>query len=388
MKLNARAAGAGLSPTMAAAARPSRHPDPIDLTVGEPEGPPPPEVREAAARAALEGRARYGPVQGLPRLRELLARDLSARDGVARDPDDVLVTAGGKPAILDALRCVLEPGDEVLIPLPAWPTFRDQVAWAGGIPVAVGPDPGLLPAPGALAAAATPRTRAVILNQPCNPTGRVWDVPRLAELAALARDRDLLVIADQVYGTLTLDGPERPLLRAHPELADRTLVVESFSKRFAMTGYRLGCAAGPRALVRAMTALASTSVTHASMLAQHAGIAALALDGTWEAAVRDGLRLRRDRFQAGLAALPGLTCQRPEGALYLFPGVGAWMADHGVATDGELADRLRDAAGVKVLPGTPFGAPGHLRISLAAPLPDLDRALARLTDFFRNAPAG
>lgn len=385
VRLNPRAAGSGLSPTMAAAARPSLHPDPVDLTVGEPEGPPPVEAREAAAAAALAGRTRYGPVQGLPELRARIAADLSRRDGLAWDPASVLVTAGGKPAILDALRCVLEPGDEVIIPSPHWPTFRDQVLWAGGVPVVLPPGPDLLPAPGALAAAATSRTRAVILNQPSNPTGLLWDAPRLEELADLARRRDLLVVLDQVYGTLALDGPEQPFLRAFPDLAERTLVVESFSKRFAMTGYRLGCAAGPADLVAAMTALASTSVTHASMIAQHAGIAALDLDGGWEEAVRMGLRRRRDRVLAGLEGLPGISCLRPAGAIYAFPRVAEWMAAHGVASDQALADRLRDEAGVKVLAGTPFGAPGHLRLSIAAPETALDKALARLRNFFLAA---
>ena len=379
--LNTRAGSAGLSPTMAGASAPCLHPDPVDLTVGEPEGLPPVEVREAAARAALEGRTRYGPAQGLPALRELLAADLTRRDGVPRTADAILVTAGGKPAILDALRCILEPGDEVLIFAPYWPTFKDQVTWAGGTPVIVPPGPDLLPAEGALDRALGPRTRAVILNQPSNPTGRVWDLPRLHDLADVILERDLWLVLDQVYGTLTLDGPELPFLRTCPDLADRTLLVESFSKRFAMTGYRLGAAAGPPGLIRAMTSLGSTSVTHPSMISQHAGIAALSLDGAFEREMAEGLRVRRDRLQAGLNAIRGIRCGRPEGAIYLFPHVGEWMEAHGVASDPELAARLRDEAGVKVLPGTAFGAPGYLRISIAASLEALDEALERMRTF-------
>jgi aspartate aminotransferase len=381
VSLNARAAGSGLSPTMAGASAPCLHPDPVDLTVGEPEGLPPQEVREAAARTARDGQTRYGPAAGLPRLRALLAEDLTRRDGAPRTPDHILVTAGGKPAIQDALRCILEPGDEVVLFAPYWPTFRDQVLWAGGVPVIVPPGPDLLPAPGALEAALGPRTRAVILNQPSNPTGRVWDPGRLGALAELLLARDLWLILDQVYGTLTLDGPESPLLATCPALADRTLLVESFSKRFAMTGYRLGAAAGPPALVRAMTSLGSTSVTHPCMISQHAGIAALGLDGSWERTMVEGLRLRRDRILPRLRGLAGVRCQRPEGAIYLFPQVGDWLDRHG-GTDQDLVRRLRDEAGVKVLPGTPFGAPGHLRLSMAASLESLDLALDRLEGFF------
>jgi aspartate aminotransferase len=387
VSLNARAASAAPSPTMAGALAPCRHPDPVDLTVGEPEGLPPREVREAAARAALEGHTRYGPAGGLPELRERLARDLTRRDGVARTQANLLVTAGGKPALLDGMRCLLEPGDEVVLFAPYWPTFRDQILWAGGVPVIVPPGPDLLPAEGALEAALGPRTRAVILNQPANPTGRVWPPDRLQALARVVLERNLWVILDQVYGTLTLDGPETPLLRTCPELAGNTLLVESFSKRFAMTGYRLGAASGPPALIQAMTVLGSTSVTHPCMISQHAGLQALHLDGAWERAMVEGLRTRRDRLQPALDALDGVQCPAPEGAIYLFPEVVAWMARHGVATDLELAARLRDESGVKVLPGTPFGAPGHLRISIAASLEALDKARERLVGFFREPAA-
>lgn len=382
MKLNARARSAGPSPTMAGAAVPSRHPDPVDLTVGEPEGPPPMAVREAAARAALDGRTRYGPAQGLAELRALLAADLGRRDGVARDPGQILVTAGGKPAILDALRCILEPGDEVLVFAPYWPTFLDQVTWAGGVPVVVPAGADLLPDEEALARALGPRTRAVILNQPGNPTGRVWDPARLRRLSDLLLTHDLWLILDQVYGTLTLDGPEQPLLRTCPELAGSTLLVESFSKRYAMTGYRLGAAAGPPELVKAMTILGSTSVTHPCMISQHAGIAALAGDGAWEADMVAGLRQRRDALQPALDALEGISCGVPEGAIYLFPDVSAWMGAKGYASDREVAAGLRDVAGVKVLPGTPFGSPGHLRISIAAPVAQLEQARVRMQAFF------
>jgi len=382
VSLNHRAAGTAPSATMAWAAAPCLHPDPVDLTVGEPEGPPPQEVREAAARAALEGRARYGPAAGLPALRALLAEDLTRRDRAPRSAENILVTAGGKPAILDALRCILEPGDEVVIFAPYWPSFRDQVLWAGGTPVIVPPGPGLLPAPGALEQALSPRTRAVILNQPANPTGRAWDSARLRDLARVVLERDLWVILDQVYGTLTYDGPETPLLLTCPELQDRTILVESFSKRFAMTGYRLGAAAGPPGAIKAMTSLGTTSVTHACMISQHAGITALQLDGTWERSVVDALRERRDRLQAGLSTIPGVACGLPEGAIYLFPRVSDWMEAHGVASDLELAALLRDQAGVKVLPGTPFGAPGHLRFSFATSLEAVALALVRLQGFF------
>lgn len=380
--LNTRASSVRISPTMAAAAAVCKHPDPVDLTVGEPDFLPPPEAREAAMAAIREGRTKYGPAAGFPALRDAVSQDLARRDGVGRAAEHTIMTAGGKAAIHDALRCILNPGDEVLIFAPYWPTFSAQVLWCGGVPVIVQPGEDLLPSLEAIDAALSPRTRAVILNQPSNPTGRVWDDARLAHLAKVARERGLWIILDQVYGTVTYDGPERPFLAQAPDLADRCVVVESFSKRFAMTGYRLGSASAPAPLITAMIALASSTVTHPSVIAQHAALAALQLDGSWQRDTVESLRVRRDRAHAALSGIPGIQVQLPQGALYLFPRVTDWMAAHGVANDGDLVARLRDEAGVKTLSGAAFGAPGHLRLSIAAPAAELDRGVERLRGFF------
>jgi aspartate aminotransferase len=205
---------------------------------------------------------------------------------------------------------------------------------------------------------------------------------RMRHLADLSLRHGFWVIVDQVYGTLTLNGPERPFLGCAPDLADRTLLVESFSKRFAMTGYRLGAAAGPELLIQAMTALGSSSVTHASMLSQHAGIAALSLDGAWEREQLAELRAKRDLAFGELVEVPGLQVRLPQGGLYLFPDASSWMRNHGLGTDHQLAQRLRDEVGVKLLPGSAFGAPGHLRISLGAPRKTLALGIRRLREFF------
>jgi len=371
---------------MAAAAAPCSHPDPVDLTVGEPSAAPPPEVREAVAAAARGDLARYGPVAGLPALRDLVAQDLTRRDGVSRDLEQVIITSGGKSAILDALHCLLDPGDQVVVFAPYWPTFLDQIAWAGGVPVVVPCDEDLLPSLEALESALGPRTRAVILNQPSNPAGTLWDDARLDCLGALAQRHGFWVIVDQVYGTLTLDGPERPFLGRLSRMADCAVLVESFSKRFSMTGYRLGAAVGPPVLIKAMAALASSSVTHPSMLSQHAGIAALSLNGTWERQQLGELRAKRDLAFRGLHDIAGLQARLPQGGLYLFPDCSPWMRVHGLETDAQLAARLRDEAGVKTLPGSAFGAPGYLRISLGVSLERLADGIQRLRAFFSEQP--
>lgn len=385
--LNRLALSLGPSPTMQGAASPCRHPDPVDLTVGEPAAAPPEAVREAAGAAAREDRARYGPAAGLPELRARVAEDLNHRDGLSRSPEQVILTSGGKAALLDALRCLLEPGDEVIVFAPHWPTFLDQIRWAGGVPRVVPCGADLLPEGDALEAAVNPHTRAVILNQPSNPTGRVWDEARLLALARLAREHALWILVDQVYGTLSLDGPERPFLRQVPDLTDRTVVVESFSKRFAMTGYRLGAAAGPLPLIRAMTALASSSVTHPNVLAQHAGLAALGLDDRWERAQLQALREQRDEAVASLSRLPGLRLQVPEGGLFLFPDCQALLEGAGLADDQALVASLRDELGLKLLPGSAFGAPGHVRLSLGAPRDRLREGIGRLASFWKRVAA-
>ena len=258
------------------------------------------------------------------------------------------------------------------------------MALGGGTPVVVEAkfENGFRLTPEQLDAAITPKTKWLILNQPSNPTGRVWDAERLEHLAQISRERGLWIILDQVYGTVTFDGPERPFLAQAPDLADRCVVVESFSKRFAMTGYRLGSASAPAPLVTAMVALASSTVTHPSIIAQYAALAAFQLDGSWQRETVASLRARRDQAHAALSGLPGLQVPLPQGALYLFPDVSQWMASHGITSDGELVARLRDEAGVKTLAGSAFGAPGHLRLSIAAPVAELDRGVARLQGFF------
>lgn len=370
---------------MSAANAPTDHPDPISLAIGEPAESPPQPVVDAAVRALREGRARYGPPPGLPELRDRIADDQRSRNGLPWSAENVLVTAGGKPAILDTLRCILEAGDEVLVLAPHWPTFIDQVGWAGGRAVVVASDADMLPIPEAIDAACTERTRAVILNQPTNPTSRSLTRDLLVRIGDVAARRNLWVIADQVYAELALDGPCDLLLDAHPELRERTVVVESFSKRFAMTGYRLGAACGPAPLIDAMTRLTSASSTHANVVAQYAGIAALALDDDWITAQRARYRERRDRGLAALAGIEGVQCARPDSAFYLFPSIAEWMTAHGFASDENVADALRSGAGLSVSPGSAFGAPGHLRLSCGLADATLDRALGRLRGFLQGA---
>lgn len=363
------------SATMAAAAAANVHPDPINLGIGEPVEPPAEEVSAAAMRAARDGEARYGPADGLPELRELAAEDQTRRSGIARSLENVIITAGGKPALMDAMRCLVNPGDEVLVLAPFWPSFLQQVQLAGGVARIVQPGPDMLPDPAAIASACTERTRLVILNNPGNPTSQILGAERLRAIAEVVDEHDLWVLADEVYSGLVLDGDSRGLLNICPDLADRTVVVESFSKRFCMTGYRLGYACAPAAVIEAMTRLATASTTCVNILAQHAGMAALRMDGSWVEGQRRTYLRRRDETAARLLAMGCDLHKTPEAGFYHF------FRAPGVEDDVTWARGLFEQEGVTLIPGTAFGVPSRMRLSYGATDARLEEAAVRIQHY-------
>jgi aspartate aminotransferase len=365
---------------MNAANATTSHPRPINLALGEPAENPAPDVIEAAVRTIRDGLVRYSPPSGLPRLRELGALDQCKKSGIDRRLEEVLITPGGKPALSDGLRCLLGPGDEALVLAPYWPSYLQQVTCTGARYVVVEPGPDLLPRPDAIDAACTPRTKLLILNDPSNPTSRALAPERLRRIAEVAERHDLWIVADQVYDDLVLEGDHAPLLKVAPELRKRTLVVESFSKRFAMTGYRLGYACGPQELIEAMTQLISAATTCANTIAQHAGIAALSMDDTWIDEQRTRYRQRRDLALAAIGTIDGLECERPEAAFYLFPELCGPRRD-----DERLVTDLREREGVLLVPGSSFGLPGRVRLSCSVSADELNEALGRLATFFATS---
>jgi aspartate aminotransferase len=353
---------------MRAAGAAAARPDAVSLAVGEPGDGPPPEAVEAARAAVERGGWGYGPVTGLPELRAAIARDQATKDGREVHPEEVLITPGGKQALHDALRCVLEPGDEVIVLAPYWPSFPQIVHWCRARPVVVPPGADLLPDPAAVEAACRPRTRALIVNSPTNPHSAVLEPERLRALAEVAERAGAWIVADQVYHDLALDGPATSLLAAAPGARERTVVVESFSKRFAMPGMRLGCAVGPRPLIEAMTRLATASSTHPNLVAQHAGLAAIGADPAWERDQLASYRRRRDLLVEALADVPGVRARRPEAGFFLLLDVREWCRGPGrPADDEDFAADLLARGGVAVTPGGAFGVPGHVRLSFGEP---------------------
>ena len=335
--------------------------DIVDLTLGEPDFAPPIHVAEAAMAAAARPLG-YTPSNGIPALRAA-ARAAIARDrGLAYGDDEVSVGCGAKQVIFNAFLATLTPGDEVVVPTPYWASYPDMVRISGGVPVLI-PCPaedGFRLRPEALRAAITPRTRWVVLNAPGNPSGALYSAQEIAALADVLRAApDCLIMSDEIYAHIRYtDAPYASIATVAPDLRDRILLVDGVSKAYAMTGWRVGWGFGPSGLISRITAVQSQNCTQTAALSQIGAVAALEGPQAVLAERNAIYRTRRDAGLAVLSTIPALDVPVPEGAFYFFPR----LAKGG--DDVALADVLLDA-GVATVPGSAFGAPGHIRLSFA-----------------------
>jgi len=384
MRLAERMAGIGSESAFEAAARARALEETggsvIHLEIGEPDFDTPAHVRAAAQRALDEGWTHYGPFMGLPALREAIAADATARKGFAVAPDRVAVVPGGKPVMFFALLALAQAGDEVVYPDPGFPIYDSMVRYVGATPrpYLITQERDFRVDLDELTGLVTDRTRLLIINSPANPTGGVFtrsDVERIAELAL--RFPDLTVLADEIYGRIVHDG-EHVSIASLPGLPERTIVLDGFSKTYAMTGWRMGYAILPEALVEPFGKLIINSVSCVSSFSQVAAVEALTgPQDDVDAMVRE-FRARRDLVVAGLNGIPGIECAVPAGAFYVFPRVSRT----GIG-GAEFADRLLDEAGVCVLAGGSFGRAGadHVRISYANSRENLTTAIERIAAF-------
>jgi len=347
----------------------------VHLEIGEPDRVTPPHVVEAGVRALHDGHTRYVDPAGLPALRDAIATSLAWRGVRGSAAENVVVVPGAKPMIFYALLAVLEPGDEVLVPDPGFPIYPSVVRFAGAVPVSY---PGLDVA--RLAALITPRTRTLVLNLPANPTGVVATPDALRAIAALAQRHDLTVVSDEVYGRIRYDR-RADSIAAVPGMLERTIIVDSFSKTYAMTGWRLGFGVVPATLVERVTKLVVNGTSCTPPFVQLAGLAALTGSQECVAAAVGHYERRRDWLVDALNGLPGIRCSPPGGAFYAFPDVRKVEERTGLSTE-RLAARLLEVHGVAVLPGTAFGpgGAGHLRLSFATSDDDLEVALGRMRE--------
>jgi aspartate/methionine/tyrosine aminotransferase len=301
--------------------------------------------------------------------------------GVRADAEQVIVTPSAKTAVFYALLATVEPGDEVLVPDPGFPIYPSVARFAGGVPVGYGLDDDDAPNVDEIEARVTSRTRVLVLNSPNNPTGGALSAAALDRLAGLVSRHGLLVVTDDIYSRLVYEGERAPSIAAFDGANDRTLLVDGFSKTYAMTGYRLGYLVAPRPWVERLVTLAINGHTCVAPFVQRAGLAALTGPQDMVRAQVDAYRARRDLLVQGLRALPDVRCARPAGAFYVFPDFSRLLARHGL-TSRELARRLLEDHGVAAIDGAAFGArgEGRLRFSFASAQADLDAAVARVRD--------
>ena len=353
----------------------------IDLGAGEPDFPTPSCVMDAAHRALDAGHTRYTQVEGIAPLREVIAKRASALRGSTVDPAEVVVSTGTKQALFNACFSLFGAGDEVLVPTPGWTSYYQMLALARATPIAVTGrrDRQLKVTPDDLIRAATPRTRGVMLNSPCNPTGAVYSRDELSAIVALAAERGWWIVSDEIYRAISYDGPAETLLAlAGDRGGPRVVVVDGLAKTFAMTGWRIGWSIAPRPLAASMAALQSHTTSNATTLSQHAALAALTMPEAERASqsMVAEFKLRRDRALAELKSA-GIEVLEPAGAFYLFIRVGdVSSADPDPGT--RFAHRLLEELEVAVVPGAAFGTPEWIRLSYAAPIEDVLEGVRRV----------
>jgi aspartate aminotransferase len=354
--------------------------DIIHLEIGEPDFDTPVHIRDAAKQALDAGATHYGPSAGLPEVREAIAKHVGETRGIPVGPEEVVVTPGGKPIMFFTIMALAGQGDEVIYPNPGFPIYESVINFVGArpVPIPLREATGFSVDLDLFERSVSDRTRLIIVNSPGNPTGGVLDARALERIAAIARARDIPVLSDEIYRYFLYEG-EFVSIAGLPGMRERTIILDGFSKTYAMTGWRLGYGVMPAALAEHVTRLMVNSNSCTASFVQLAGIAALQGDQTPVARMVAEFRRRRDLIVAGLNTLPGVRCVVPRGAFYAFPNITG-----SGRPSAEIAERLLDEAGVAVLAGTAFGAhgEGYLRLSYASSEANLQRALERMREFF------
>lgn len=389
IKLSARVQTVKPSATLAITARAkalkAAGKDVIGLGAGEPDFDTPDHIKEAAIAAIRAGFTKYTAVDGTPELKRAVIDKFERENGLSYRPDQILVSCGGKQSFYNLAQAVLDPGDEVIIPAPYWVSYPDMVLLASGAPVLVqaGAEQRFKITPKQLRAAMTDRTRLVVINSPSNPTGMAYSAAELGALGEVLREFPRTLIAsDDMYEHMRWDiaTPFVNILNVCPDLSPRTMVLNGVSKAYSMTGWRIGYAGGPTAVIKAMETIQSQSTSNPTSISQVAAQAALEGPQDFIETMRVAFKQRHDLVVARLNAIPGVQCLPTDGTFYVFPRVqGMIDAIDGVNNDLELSEFLLERAGVALVPGSAFGAPGYARISIATAQNNLEQALARIS---------
>ncbi|MGE0645577.1 MAG: pyridoxal phosphate-dependent aminotransferase [Nitrospira sp.] len=389
MKLAARVSRIAPSPTLAMAAKAkamaAQGVDVIDFSAGEPDFDTPEPVKAAAEEAIRAGFTKYTPSSGIDELREAIADKLRVELGVRYDKSQILVSCGAKHSLYNLAEALLEAGDEIIIPIPYWVSYSDQALLNDATPILLttNEDDGYAVHAAALEPLITPRTKAILINSPCNPTGAAYDRATLEEIASVAIRHDLLVVSDEIYEKVLYDGATHVSIASlGREIAARTVIVNGVSKAYAMTGWRIGYAAGPKDLITAMANIQSQSTSNPCSISQKAAVAALRLGEPFTAKMVEEFSQRRTAIVNGLNKISGVSCRMPQGAFYAFPNIKGVLGKQGpsgmLKTPNDVAQYLLNEAQIAVVPGEPFGSREHLRLSYATSTTTITRGLERL----------
>ncbi len=387
IKLSARVQAVKPSPTLAvtarAAAMRAAGRDVIGLGAGEPDFDTPDHIKEAAIKAIRDGFTKYTEVDGTPSLKRAVIDKFKRDNGLEYAPEQILVSVGGKQSFFNLAQALLDPDDEVIIPAPYWVSYPDMVLLAGGDPVFVkaSDEQRFKITAAQLAGAITPKTKLVVINSPSNPTGMAYSAEELEELAQVLDEHPRVVIAtDDMYEHIRWDvtTPFVNILNVRPEFYDRTMVLNGVSKAYSMTGWRIGYAGGPAEIIKAMKKVQSQSTSCPTSIAQVAAEAALSGPQGCIGVMVEAFKERHDYVVGRLNRIRGVSCLPADGTFYLFPNVQV-LVDRlpGVANDLDLAEYLIEKAGVALVPGTAFGLGGHIRLSIATSMANLEKALDR-----------
>ncbi|MBI4413607.1 MAG: pyridoxal phosphate-dependent aminotransferase [candidate division NC10 bacterium] len=395
MRLAARTAAFTPSPTLAITARAKRMRaegiDVLNFGAGEPDFDTPEHIKAAAVQALKEGFTKYTATGGIDELKEAVCVKLKRDNGVEYRRENVIISCGAKHTLYNLCMVLFQGGDEVLLPAPYWVSYPEQIRMAGAVPVFIGTAEadGFRIRVEQLQAACTERTAGLILNSPCNPTGVVLSRKDQEAIGAFAVERKLTVMSDETYEALTYDGREAVSIAVlGEEVKRRTVVVNSLSKAYAMTGWRVGYAAGPVEVVRAMDTFQSQVTSNPTSIAQRAAVAALTGPQDCVRAMRAAFAERRDAIVAALNGVPGVSCVLPGGAFYAFPNVAGCLrrraGDRVLRTSADLAEYLLDEAKIAVVPGGEFGSDTHLRLSYANSTENIVEGVRRMGEALRR----
>lgn len=356
--------------------------DVCSFSAGEPDFDTPEHIKAAAKKALDEGKTKYGPEVGEPKLREAIARKLKNDNGLDYKAENVIVTNGGKHSLFNLILALIEPGDEVIIPAPFWVSYPEMVTIAGGKSIIVSTEAstGYKITPEQLRKAITPQTKLFVFNSPSNPTGMVYTPDEIKALTEVVVDADILVVSDEIYEKILYDGVKHVSIGSlGEEIFNRTIISNGFAKGYSMTGWRLGYLAASKEIIKAASTIQGHSTSNVCTFAQYGAIAALEGDQNCIEEMRLAFAKRREVMLERLNAIPGLSCPKPDGAFYMFPDISKTKLK-----SLEFCNALLENEQVAVIPGIAFGADDNIRISYATDLPTIEKGMDRLEKFVKS----